>query len=109
MPYIVTKDGRKYRLDESDAVEADDWHWPFKKGLVAVVTDEEHLEKYYIVTVKKNKKTFSANEKELELLVELEFNHEPTEEELLYVHNAYGEGSANTYIFVNECYKVYED
>lgn len=103
--FVVTKDGRKFKLDDSELIEADEWHWPFKRGLVAVCDEDEFMEKVWIVSIQKNTKGPLGNrEKEFELLAELEYDHEPTQEDLLYVYGAYGEGSYNTYLFVNEAY-----
>lgn len=103
--YVVSKDGRKFRINEEDVDESVDWHWPFKDGLVAVCDDDEYMKNIWIITIKKCKRhPLQGNEREFEIITELEYDHEPSQEELLYLHRAYGEGKFYTYVFVNEAY-----
>lgn len=89
--FIVTKDGKKLRVDDS---ELDCDETPFKQE-VALYTDDTILKPVWYLNLYHSKKatfnSFFRREKEqLELVAEVYFEHKPTQEEILYQMAAHG-------------------
>ena len=74
------------------------------------------MRKIWIVTVEQDKKAHNYRsyngEMDLEFVAEMKFDHEPTQEELLYVISAHGVGLYETVVRVDTAYEwttVYND
>ena len=111
MMYITTRDGQKIRLNEEDvkAAENECGGINFIGKPVAVCNEGDRMRKIWIVTVEQDKKSHSYHsfkgEMDLEFLAEMKFDHEPTQEELLYVISAHGAGLYETIVRVDEAYE----
>ena len=111
MMYITTRDGQKIRLNEEDvrAAENECGGINFIGKPVAVCNEGDRMRKIWIVTVEQDKKAHSyrsfKGEMNLEFLAEIKFDHEPTQEELLYVISAHGAGLYETIVRVDEAYE----
>lgn len=89
--YVVTKQGKKLIVDESN-IDLDDGYISFQES-VGLYTDDTILKDVWILQLQKKTESFaSLNKKnnELQLVKELEYNHEPTKEEILWAMSAYG-------------------
>lgn len=101
MMYVVTKNGNKIRLNEEDvkkAVANDEFGNLNIRDSVAVCHEADHMEKIWIVTVEEDKKFHERHrykgEIDTEFLAEIKLDHEPTQEDLLYICCAFGNGQA---------------
>lgn len=109
--YITTRDGQKIRLNEEDVKAAENEYGGinFIGKPVAVCNEGDRMRKIWIVTVEHDKKSHSYHsfkgEMDLEFLAEMKFDHEPTQEELLYVISAHGAGLYETIVRVDEAYE----
>ena len=109
--YITTRDGKKIRLNEEDvkAAENECGGINFIGKPVAVCNEGDRMRKIWIVTVEQDKKAHSyrsfKGEMDLEFLAEIKFDHEPTQEELLYVVSAHGAGLYETIVRVDTAYE----
>lgn len=108
--FITTRDGKKIRLNEEDVKAAEDKNGGinFVGKPVAVCNEGDQMRKIWIVTVEQDKKAYERHsykgEMDLEFLAEMKFDHEPTQEELLYVASAHGTGLYETVVRVDEAY-----
>ncbi len=109
--FITTRDGKKIRLNEEDVKAAEDKYGGinFIGKPVAVCNEGDQMRKIWIVTVEQDKKAHSCRsfkgEMDLEFLAEIKFDHEPTQEELLYVCSAHGAGLYETIVRVDTAYE----
>ncbi len=109
--YITTRDGKKIRLNEEDvkAAENECGGINFIGKPVAVCNEGDQMRKIWIVTVEQDKKAHNyrsyEGEMDLEFLAEIKFDHEPTQEELLYVVSAHGAGLYETIVRVDTAYE----
>lgn len=107
--YITTKDGKKIRLNEED-LQKYGWsntdEYRIKTGLVAIHLDGAFMEPVWIANVLIDK-NWCTNRKDidLEFQAEIKFDHEPTQEEMLYLAEAYGNGNRDTYVEVQRMYR----
>lgn len=105
--FITTKDGKKIRLNEED-LEKYGWNekgqYMLKDGLVAIHRDGAYMNKVWIANIYVDKNFLSNAGIDLELKAELKFDHEPTQEEMLYLAEAYGNGNHDTYIDICSMY-----
>ena len=108
--YITTRDGKKIRLNEEDVKAAKNEYGGinFAGKPVAVCNEGDKMRKIWIATVEHDKKAHSYRsyngEMDLEFVAEMKFDHEPTQEELLYVASAHGVGLYETVVRVDEAY-----
>lgn len=105
--FITTKDGKKIRLNEED-LQKYGWdekgEYRIKHGLVAVNNDGAYMERVWIANIYKDKNWCQGRGIDLEFQAEVEFDHEPTQEEMLYLSEAYGDGCQNTYVEIQPMY-----
>ena len=99
MMYVVTKNGTKIRLNDDDvkkAVAEDEFGCLNIRDNVAVCNEADYMKKIWIVTVESDKKYYERHrykgEIDTEFVAEMKLDHEPTQEELLYVCGAFGNG-----------------
>jgi hypothetical protein len=88
--YVVTKNGKKLPVDDS-SIDYDKEYVPFHET-VGLYTDDTELKQIWILGLEKSN-YYNANKSsdyELELVKELRYDHQPTEEEILWAMSAYG-------------------
>lgn len=109
--YITTRDGKRIRLNEEDVKAAEDKYGGinFVGKPVAVCNEGDRMRKIWIVTVEHDKKAHNyrsyKGEMDLEFVAEMKFDHEPTQEELLYVISAHGVGLYETIVRIDTAYE----
>ncbi len=99
MMYVVTKNGMKIRLNEEDvkkAVADDEFDCLNIRDNVAIYNETDHMKKIWLVAVELDKKFYERHsykgEIDTEFVAEVKLEHEPTQEELLYICGALGNG-----------------
>ncbi len=99
MMYVVTKNGNKIRLNEEDVkkvVANDEFGCLNIRDNVVVCNGKDYMKKIWIVTVELDKKYCERHrykgEIDTEFVAEMRIDHEPTQEELLYICGAFGSG-----------------
>ena len=107
--FIVTEDGKKIRLNEED-LEKYGWdkdgYFRIKNGLVALNRDGAYMDEVWIATVYIDKNFCTPKRGiDLDFQAEVKFDHEPTQEEMLYLAQAYGNGSHETYVDISKMYR----
>mgnify|MGYP007024745579 CR=1 FL=1 len=88
--YVVTKNGKKIPVDDS-SIDYGKEYVPFHET-VGLYTDDTELKSVWILGLEKSN-YYNANKSsdyELELVKELRYDHQPTEEEILWAMSAYG-------------------
>lgn len=107
---VITANGKELPVDDSILNESD-----LRPCIsqVTMIDDSVRLKKVWIATCEKNKRKppFDSRPDELDWLCEKIFNHEPTEQELIYFMAENGLGLYD-YCHVDEAYKMiceYED
>ena len=88
--YVVTKDGRKLPVDDS-SVDYEHDFVPFHET-VGLYTDNTVLKPIWILELSKVALNNYASSRryELECVKDLKYEHEPTQEEVLWAMSAYG-------------------
>lgn len=87
--YVVTRNGHKLPVDSSSILE-DEW-MSFQQN-VGLYDDSTILKEVWILELNKSN-LFSATRREnyeLEFVKELRYDHEPTQEEILWAMSAFG-------------------
>ena len=109
--FITTKDGKKIRLNEED-LQKYGWanngngEYRIKTGLVAIHQDGAFMEPVWVANIYTDKNWCSGRTGiDLEFQAEAKFNHEPTQEEMLYLAEAYGNGDPGTYVEIQRMYR----
>lgn len=107
--FITTKDGKRIRLSEED-LKKYGWnekgHYRLKDGLVAIHREGAYMEKVWIANVYIDKNFCSGRlGVDLDFQAEVKFDHEPTQEEMLYLTEAYGNGCEDTYVEIQPMYR----
>lgn len=108
--YVVTKYGKKLKVDDSSIDYENEFSPAFSN--VCLFSDETFLRPIWIATVQKLKRhdsyMHSMSEPELfEFTKEQIYDHKPTEEELLYLMSAWGCGRYDI-VTVDEGYELDE-
>lgn len=86
--YIVTKSGRKLPVDSSSIPE--DEYMSFQQN-VGLYSHSTILKEVWILELNRKTDWNSRGDKyELEFVKELRYDHEPTEEEILWAMSTYG-------------------
>jgi len=88
--FVCTSDGRKFKLLGTN--KEDENHSPFRFDTVSVHYDDEYVKPCWILQVQ-NRGDIRREEHhqiELEIVQELLYDHEPTEEDIMYAIGAYG-------------------
>lgn len=90
--YVVTKDGKKLPVDDSN-IDYDNDFVPFQ-DTVGLYTDDTTLKPVWVLelTTSKGSDGFIRRGKnfELDYVKEVKYDHEPTKEEILWAMSAYG-------------------
>ena len=87
--YVVTRNGHKLPVDSS-SIQEDEW-MSFQQN-VGLYDDSTILKEVWILELNKSN-LFSAARREnyeLEFVKELRYDHEPTQEEILWAMSAFG-------------------
>lgn len=103
--YVVNRNGRKLPVDDSNIDYEKDWT-PFIEQ-VTMVDDSAFLKKKYILQLQRQSDSGAMNGRtwELELVKELNYDHYPTKEEIIWVMAAYGL-SRWDYVTVLDAYQL---
>jgi hypothetical protein len=86
--FFVTKDGKKITIDDSQFGDRD---WYPMQETVGLYSDDTILKEVWILEL--NRRDYFKNSHrdfELEFVKDLKFNHEPTQEEILWAMSAFG-------------------
>ena len=101
--YVITKNGRKLPVDDS-AIDYENDYVPYYDS-VALLTDNAYLEKCWYVDVINFHQHSKTRGIEWEPVLTKEFNHKPTDEEIMYLLASTGHSFSCT-AFVSEGYKL---
>lgn len=87
--YVVTKNGKKLPVDDS-SIDYDKEYVPFHET-VGLYIDDTELKTVWILGLEKSNyyNASKSSDYELELVKELRYDHQPTEEEILWAMSAY--------------------
>lgn len=102
--YVVTRNGHKLPVDSS-SIPKDEW-MNFQQN-VGLYDDSTILKEVWILELNKSNR-FSAARKEdyeLEFVKELRYDHEPTQEEILWAMSAFG-CTRHDLAFVKKAYEL---
>lgn len=86
--FFVTRDGKKITIDDSQFGDRD---WYPMQETVGLYSDDSILKEVWILEL--NRRDYFKNSHrdfELEFVKDLKFNHEPTQEEILWAMSAFG-------------------
>jgi len=86
--FLVTKEGKKIEIDDSQFGDRD--YYPMQET-VGLYSDDTILKEVWILEL--NTRDYfknSTRDFELEFVKDIKFDHEPTKEEILWAMSAYG-------------------
>lgn len=99
--FILTKSGKKLKIDNSQFNEEEDYELTHKP--VALIDDDFELELWWVVQINKVNNP-GMKKKDWEFIDEVHFDHKPTIEELGYLYCTYNLGWED-YLMIDVVYK----
>lgn len=100
--YVVTENGKKLPVDDS-AIGDDEW-FSFQQT-VGLYTDDTILKEVWILEMFKRDYFAPRRKFELEFVRDVYFNHEPTQEEILWAMSAHG-CTRGDIVFIRKGYEL---
>jgi hypothetical protein len=98
--FAITSSGERIPLNIPKHISSKD------KKSIAVYDDDIGLGKTWILSLYDRDMYYNGNEYHDKLIQELEYDHEPTEDEILWAIHAYGNGSFGVRAFLSEGYRL---
>lgn len=101
--FLVTRDGKKITIDDSQFGDRD---WYPMQETVGLYSDDSILKEVWILEL--NRRDYFKNSHrdfELEFVKDLKFDHEPTQEEILWAMSEFG-CTRGDIVFVRKGYEL---